>query len=166
MRDITLSIQKSLHTINPRKMLDFKKFSVFILIGGQLLYNTVMVFAIHQHESAVGVHVCPCPEPFRPPPSPPCPSGLSQSTSFEFTASCIELALIIYFTYGNVHVSRLFSQIIPPSLSPTESKSLFFTSLSLLLSCIQDHCCRLSKFHIQELIYIICLSVSDLLHSV
>ena len=89
-----------------------------------------MVFAIHQHESAVGVHVCPCPEPFRPPPSPPCPSGLSQSTSFEFTASCIELALIIYFTYGNVHVSRLFSQIIPPSLSPTESKSLFFTSLS------------------------------------
>ena len=29
-----------------------------------------------------------------------------------------------------------FSQIIPPSASPTESKSLFFTSVSLLLSCI------------------------------
>ena len=28
----------------------------------------------------------------------------------------------------------LFSQIIPPSPSPTESKSLFFTSVYLLLS--------------------------------
>ena len=27
-----------------------------------------------------------------------------------------------------------FSQIIPPSPSPTESKSLFYTSVSLLLS--------------------------------
>ena len=28
-----------------------------------------------------------------------------------------------------------FSQIIPPSLSPTESKRLFYTSVSLLMSC-------------------------------
>ena len=28
-----------------------------------------------------------------------------------------------------------FSQIIPPSLSPTESKRLFSTSVSLLMSC-------------------------------
>ena len=32
--------------------------------------------------------------------------------------------------YGNVYVSALFSQIIPPSPSPTEYKSLFFTSVS------------------------------------
>ena len=54
-----------------------------------------------------------------PPPSPPHPSGLSQSTSSECPASGIELALVIYFTYGNVHVSVLFSRIIPPSPSPT-----------------------------------------------
>ena len=33
-----------------------------------------------------------------------------------------------------MQVSMPFSQIIPPSPSPTESKRLFFTSVSLLLS--------------------------------
>ena len=33
-----------------------------------------------------------------------------------------------------------FSQIIPPSLSPTEFKRLFYTSVSLLLSRIQGYC--------------------------
>ena len=27
------------------------------LIGGQLLYNIVLVSAIHQHESAIGIHI-------------------------------------------------------------------------------------------------------------
>ena len=76
-------------------------------------------FVIHTHESATGVHVFPHPEPPLLTPSPPHPSGLSQSTSFECPASCIELALVIYFTYGNIHVSMLFSHIIPPSPSPT-----------------------------------------------
>ena len=71
-----------------------------------------------------------------PPLSPPYPSGSSQYTSPEHPVSCIKPGLLIYFTYGNIHVSKLFSQIIPPSPSPTESKSLFFTSVSLLLSRI------------------------------
>ena len=41
-----------------------------------------------------------------------------------------------------------FSQIFPPSPSPTESKRLFYTSVSLLLSCIQGYHYHLSKFHI------------------
>ena len=56
-----------------------------------------------------------------PPLSPSHPSGLSQCTGFECPVSCIELGLVIYFTYGNIHVSVLFSQIIPPSPSPIES---------------------------------------------
>ena len=39
-----------------------------------------------------------------------------------------------------------FSQIIPPSPSPTESKRLFYTSVSLLLTCIQGYRYHLSKF--------------------
>ena len=47
-----------------------------------------------------------------------------------------------------------FFQIIPPSPSPTESKRLFYTSVSLLLSCIQGYHYHLSKFHIYVLVCI------------
>ena len=42
--------------------------------------------------------------------------------------SCIQPGLVICFTLDNIHVSMLFSGNIPPSPSPTESKSLFYTS--------------------------------------
>ena len=69
-----------------------------------------------------------------PPPSPYHPSGSSQCTSPEHPVSCTEPGLAICFTYDNIHVSMPFSQIILPLPSPTESKRLFCTSVSLLLS--------------------------------
>ena len=42
--------------------------------------------------------------------------------------SCIQPGLVICFTLDNIHVSMLLSRNIPPSPSPTESKSLFCTS--------------------------------------
>ena len=95
--------------------------------------------------SAVGEHVSPILNP-TPTSLPSHPSALSRCTSFECPVSCIELGLMICFTHGNIHVSMLFSQIIPPSPSPTESKSLFFISVSHLLSRIWGHCYHLSKF--------------------
>ena len=76
-------------------------------------------FAIHWHESAMGVHVFPILNPPPPPLSPFHPSGSSQYTSPEHPVSCIEPGLVICFTYDNIHVSMLFSQIIPPLPSPT-----------------------------------------------
>ena len=113
----------------------------------------------------MGVHVFPILNT-APPPSPSHPSGSSQCTSPEHPVSCIEPGLVICFTYDNIHVSMLFSHIIPLSPSPTESKRLFYTSVSLLLSHIQGYCCHLSKFHIYVLVYCIGVFLSGLLHSV
>ena len=69
-----------------------------------------------------------------PPPTPFHPSGSSQCTSPKHPVSCIEPGLVTHFIYDIIHVSMPFSQIIPPSPSPTESKRLFYTSVTLLLS--------------------------------
>ena len=101
------------------------------------------------------VYMCP---PFwtpLPPPSPSHPSGLSPCTSPKHPVSCIEPGLTIHFIYDIIHVSMPFSQIIPPSPFPTESKRLFYTSVFLLLSRIQGCHYYLSKFHIYALIYYI-----------
>ena len=80
-------------------------------------------------------HGCTCvPHPDHPTPS--YLSGSSHCTSPECPASCIKPGLAICFTYENIHGSMLFSQIIPPLPFPTESNSLFFTSVSLSLSHI------------------------------
>ena len=122
-------------------------------------------FAIHQHKSATGIHVFPILNPL-PPPSLYHPSGSSQCTSPKHPVSCIEPGLATRFIYDIIHVSMPFSQIIPPSTSLTESKRLFYTSVSLLLSRIQGYRYHLSKFHIYALVYCIGVFLSGLLHSI
>ena len=95
-----------------------------------------------------------------PPPSPFHPSGSSQCTSPKHPVSCIEPGLATGFIYDITQVSMPFSQIIPLSPSPTESKRLFYTLVSILLSCIQGYCYHLSKFHIYALGY--CIGVFTL----
>ena len=99
-------------------------------------------FAIHWHESAMGVHVFLI---LNPPPTslPSHPSGSSQCTSSKHPVSCIEPGLAIHFTYDNIHVSMPFSQIIPPLPSPTESETQMFiypiyNSLHLLIPTSQS----------------------------
>ena len=92
------------------------------------------------------VYMCsPFWTPF-PPPSPYHLSGSSQYTSPKHPISCIEPGLLICFIYDIIHVSMPFSPIIPPSSSPTESKSLFYTSMSLL-ELTKSHYHQTGPFH-------------------
>ena len=120
------------------------------------------------HTSTWISHRCTCvPHPESPSHfSPSHSSGSSQCTSPEHPVSCIDPGLVIRFTYANIHVSMPFSQIIPPSSSPTESQRLFYTSESLLPSRIQGNRYHLSKFHMYALVYCIGVFLSGLLHSV
>ena len=106
------------------------QFFPFIFISWRLItLQYCSVFAIHWHESAMDLHVFPILN--RPPTSLPIPSlwviPVHQPRAL---VSCIQPGLVICFTLDNIHVSVLFSQIIPPLPSPIESKSLFYTSVS------------------------------------
>ena len=72
-----------------------------------------------------------------PHPDPP-PTSLSTRSLWGFPVhqpqalvSCIQPGLVICFTLDSIPVSMPFSLNIPPLLSPTESKILFCTSVSL-----------------------------------
>ena len=118
----------------------------FILIEGWLLYNIVLVLP-HINMNPPWAYTCswswiPLPPPSLYHPNAPAPRILYWTwTGYSF--------LIWYYTC--FHAIPL---IIPPSPSPTESKRLFYTSVSLLLSRIQGYRYRLSKFHIYALVYI------------
>ena len=121
-------------------------------------------FAIHQHESTTDIHVFLILNTT--PSSLPIPSlWVIKYTRPKHPVSCIKSGLVIHFIYDIIHVSMLFSQIILPSPSPTESKRLFYTSVSLLLSPIQGYHYHLSKFHIYVLVYCIDVFLSGLLDS-
>ena len=93
-----------------------------------MLYNIVLVSAIHQCESAIGMP--PPSSTFLRPPTSSYPSRLSQGTRFELLPSYSKFPLAIYFAYGNVSVSMLLSLFVPLSPSSAESTSLFSVSAS------------------------------------
>ena len=129
-----------------------------------LLYNTVLVLP-YIDMNPPRVYMSSQSWTPLPPPTPYHLSGSSLCTSPKHPVSCIEHRLAIHFLHDSIHVSMPFSQIIPPSPSPTESKSLFNTSVSLFLSRIKGYRYHLSKFHIYVLVYCIGVFLSGLLHS-
>ena len=65
-----------------------------------------MVSFMHQHESAISIHMSPPSRTLRPPASPSYPSRLSRSTSFAFPESYIKFPLAIL----HMHVLINFPQ--------------------------------------------------------
>ena len=108
----------------------------------------------------------PHPEPPSHFPTYPIPLGCPRALTLSALLHASNLRWSSIFTFGSIHVSMLFSQIVPSSPSPTYSKCLFFTSVFLLLSWIEGCHYHLSKFHIYAVIYCIGISLSNLLHSV
>ena len=99
------------------------------------LYNIVLVLP-NIEMNPPQVYMCSPSWTLLPPPSPYHPSGSSQCTSPKHPVLCIESGLETCFIHDIIHVSMPLSQIFPPSPSFTESKRLFYTSVPLLLSCI------------------------------
>ena len=111
---------------------DQKKAGVAILISDKIdfFFLTLFCFTILYwfcHTLTWISHGCtwvsdPEPPSHHPPHS---ISGSSPCTSPKHPVSCIKPGLAIRFLHDSIHVSMPFSQIIPSSPSPTESKSLF-----------------------------------------
>ena len=114
----------------------------------------------------MGAHVSHHPETLSHLPPHPIPMGCPRAPALGALLHALNLHWSSIFTCGNIHVSMLFSNIVPSLPSPTESKSLLFTSVSLLQSCIKGCHYHLSKFHIYALIYCTGVSLSGLLHSI
>ena len=89
-----------------------------------------------------------------------------------FIYSHSRFLLVINFIHISVYMSIPISQFVTPPppcprcLSPLVSIRLFSTSVSQFLPCKPVHLYHFSRFHIDALIYDICFSLSDLLHSV
>ena len=79
---------------------------LFILIGGLLLFNIVVVFAIHRHESAMDAHVSPI---LNPPPS--------TLPTLSAALSVLLHALNLYWSsilHTVIYISMLFCHITLP----------------------------------------------------
>jgi len=101
-------------------------------------YSIMIVFYIHQHESDPDIHMSPPswnpPSPFPPYPIPlGCPRALALAALFH--ALNLDWSSVLHMV---MYMFQCCSQIIPPLPSPTESKSLFFTSVSPLLPTLHE----------------------------
>ena len=129
-----------------------------------LLYSIVLVLP-YIDLNLPWVYLCSPSWTPLPPPSPSHPSGSSSAP----TLSILYYALNLDWRLVSHMIITCFNvilHIIPPFPSPTESKRLFYTSVSLLLSHIQGYHYHLSKFHIYALVYCTGVFFSGLLHSV
>ena len=128
-------------------------FSKFIYFNWRLIIlQYCSGFAIYWHESATGVTWVLHPEP----PSPLLPHPIPLGHPSAPAPSTMSHALNLDWRFLSHMIIYIFQCHFPKSSHPRplpESKRLFCTSVSLLLSSIQGYRYHLSKFHIYALVY-------------
>ena len=157
----------------------FKTLNLFFFFGhlfffftSLLEYNCFSVlcqFLLYNKVNQLHVYIYPHILPLLslPPTLPIPPLKVVTKHRADLPVLCSSFPLAIHFTSGNVYMSMLLSHFVPASPSPDPvSSSPFSTSVSLFLCCHQVHQYYFFRFHIYELAYSICFSLSDLLHSV
>ena len=113
-------------------------------------------------------HRCTCvphPEPSSHLPLNPIPLDHPSATALSTLSHASNLDWR-FISYMILYMFQCHSPKSSPPPSPTESKRLFYTSVSLLLSRTQGYQYHFSKFHIYALVYYIVVFLSGFLHSV
>ena len=134
-------------------------------------YNGVLVSAVKQSESAIHIHISPYLVPLASPSHPPSPTPLGDTKhQADLPVLCGCFPLAIYFTFGSVYMSMPLSYFVPAYPSPSTCPQVHSLRLRLY-SCPAPRFFRniffsFFRFHIYVLVYGICFSLSDLLHSV
>ena len=119
--------QGSLAGYSPRVIKSWTRLSNFPF---HFCFTILCWFLPYINMNQLQVCVCPPRSQLPPYPTPPCGQRSLDLSSLRHTENFHWLS---NFTYGNVYVSVLLSQFIPPFSSPSVSRSLFSMSASLLL---------------------------------
>ena len=141
--------------LNHRNAVYITSYFIFIFLVFFFFYFTILIWFCHT--SAWIRHGCTRvanPEPLShlPPHTIPLGHLSAPAPSFLYPALNLDWRFISYML---LYMFQCHSPKSSPPPSPTESKRLFYTSVSLLLSRIQGCRYHLSKFHIFALVYCI-----------
>ena len=126
-----------------------------------MLYNVLLVSAVKQSESAIGIHISTYPFSLVSPSHPPYPTTLVTKHRADLPVLCGCFPIDICFTFGTVHMSVLLSHFIPayPSLPHCVLKSILYVCVFIPVPSL-----GLSEPFIFKIPYI-CVSIQYLFFS-